>query len=77
MAGIIFYYGKETNVMINKKNIKAKPLKDKAAVKKDKKNKDEQPLPFHNPLKPEDNKKITQWDLENEEKFKEAQTERD
>ncbi|HXL57593.1 MAG TPA: hypothetical protein VN958_15130 [Chitinophagaceae bacterium] len=63
--------------MTNKKNIKTKPVQDKASTKKDKKNKDEQPLPFHNPLNPEDNKKITQWDLENEEKFKEAQTERD
>lgn len=36
-----------------------------------------QPLPFHNPLKPGDDKQITQEDIENEQKYKEALSERD
>jgi hypothetical protein len=40
-------------------------------------NKIEQPLPVHNPLKPDDPKKITQEDIDNEQKYKEALTERD
>jgi len=42
----------------------------------DEKNK-EKPLPFHNPLNPNDHREITQEDIENEEKFKEALSERD
>jgi len=34
-------------------------------------------LPVHNPLDPSDNRKITQEDIENLEKYKEALTERD
>lgn len=41
------------------------------------KNNDEKPLPFHNPLKPDDNRQITQEDIENEQKYKEALSERD
>jgi hypothetical protein len=43
----------------------------------DNKDQQEQPLPFHNPLKPDDDKQITQEDIENEQKFKEALSERD
>jgi hypothetical protein len=39
--------------------------------------KDEDQLNVHNPLKEEDDKEITQQDVENEQTFKEAQTERD
>lgn len=39
--------------------------------------KEQEPLPFHNPLKPEDDKQITQEDIENEQKYKEALSERD
>jgi hypothetical protein len=38
---------------------------------------DEEQLNVHNPLKEEDDKEITQQDVENEQLFKEAQTERD
>lgn len=44
---------------------------------KDKKRDEEQPLPFHNPLKAGKDKQITQKDLENEQKYKEALSERD
>jgi len=40
-------------------------------------NKQETLLPFHNPLDPNDDRKISKEDLENEEKYKEALTERD
>ena len=40
-------------------------------------NKAEQPLHVHNPLDPDDHRKITQEDIENEQKYKEALTERD
>ena len=43
----------------------------------EKENKAEQPLPVHNPLDPGDNKQITQEDIDNEQKYKEALTERD
>lgn len=38
---------------------------------------EQKPLPFHNPLHPDDPRVITQEDLENEEKYKEALSERD
>ncbi|HEY2726766.1 MAG TPA: hypothetical protein VGI61_06310 [Parafilimonas sp.] len=38
---------------------------------------EEQALPVKNPFNENDNKKITQQDLESEQEFKEAQTERD
>jgi len=34
-------------------------------------------VPLHNPLDPSDDRKITQEDIENEQKYKEALTERD
>ncbi len=40
-------------------------------------NEDEQALPVKNPFNENDNKKITPQDLESEQEFKEAQTERD
>lgn len=43
----------------------------------DEKNDSQQPLPFHNPLKPDDDRQITQEDLDNEQKYKEALSERD
>ncbi len=43
----------------------------------DEKNNGQQPLPFHNPLKPQDDKQITQEDIDNEQKYKEALSERD
>lgn len=46
-------------------------------LKQDEKNNEQQPLPFHNPLKPDDDKQITQEDIENEQKYKEALSERD
>jgi hypothetical protein len=39
--------------------------------------KNQQPLTLHNPLNPDDPRKITQEDIENEQKYKEALTERD
>jgi hypothetical protein len=39
--------------------------------------KKEESLPVHNPFDKKDDKKITQEDVENEQTFKEAQTERD
>ncbi len=46
-------------------------------VGQDEKDNDKKPLPFHNPLKPDDDKQITQEDIENEQKYKEALSERD
>jgi len=43
----------------------------------DEQKKKEEPLHVHNPLKEEDDRQITQEDIENEEKFREALTERD
>ena len=40
-------------------------------------NNDQQPLPVHNPLDPTDDRQITQEDIETEQKYKEALTERD
>jgi len=40
-------------------------------------NTNEKVLPVHNPLKEGDFKQVTQEDVENEQKFKEALTERD
>jgi hypothetical protein len=39
--------------------------------------KKDEPIQVHNPFKKEDDKKITKEDIENEEKFREASTERD
>jgi hypothetical protein len=55
--------------MAAKENIKEKSKQDESNAK-DKS--EEQPLPFHNTLKPEDGKKFTEKDVENEEKFIEA-----
>lgn len=46
-------------------------------INDDNKNSKKQPLPFPNSLKPNDHKKITQEDLDNEQKYKEALSERD
>jgi len=39
--------------------------------------KKQEPLPVHNPFKPGDDKQISQEDIDNEQKFKEALSERD
>jgi hypothetical protein len=44
---------------------------------KDESNTEQQPLPVRNPFKPGDDKEITQEDIDNEQKFKEALSERD
>ena len=62
--------------MATEENIKENFKQDQGDTSKDKRQ-NERPLPFHNPLKPEDDKKFTKQDVENEEKFIEAQTERD
>jgi hypothetical protein len=38
---------------------------------------EDQPLPVHNPLNPADKRQIAEEDIENEQKYKEAMTERD
>jgi hypothetical protein len=40
-------------------------------------NKEEKPLLVHNPLDPSERKQITEEDMDNEQKYKEALTERD
>jgi hypothetical protein len=39
--------------------------------------KNQEPLKVHNPFKKDDDKQITQEDIDNEQKFKEAMSERD
>jgi len=51
--------------------------KENDQQQQDKENDQDQPLPFHNPLKPDDHTTITQKDIENEQKYKEALSERD
>ncbi len=52
--------------------------KDKSVAAEQSKNKnDEQELNVHNPLKKDDDTQVTQDDVNNEQAFKEAQTERD
>ncbi len=50
---------------------------DNSEKNNENKEKQDAPLPFHNPLDPNDHKEITQEDIENEQKFKEALSERD
>ncbi|MCW3114662.1 MAG: hypothetical protein JWR18_3058 [Segetibacter sp.] len=40
-------------------------------------NEDQQALPVHNPFDPNDKRQITQEDIDNEQKYKEALSERD
>jgi hypothetical protein len=49
----------------------------KGQTDKNDQGKGEQVLPVHNPLQPDDSKQITQEDIDNEQKYKEALTERD
>lgn len=51
--------------------------KSKANNKTSTQDEEAQKLPVHNPLNTEDDKEITDEDVENEQMFKEAQTERD
>ncbi len=62
--------------MSNEKNADNNAAQD-SNENEDKKKSDQQPLPFHNPLKPDDDKQITQEDLDNEQQYKEALSERD
>ena len=48
-----------------------------AQTSNDNNNEEEKVLPVKNPFNENDNKKITEQDLESEQEFKEAQTERD
>jgi hypothetical protein len=57
-------------------NVNNSPVEDEN-VNASENNKEQQPLPFHNPLKPDDHTTITQEDIENEQKYKEALSERD
>lgn len=63
--------------MNNEKNVNSESTGENRNSGQDKKNNDQQPLPFHNPLNPDDDKQITQEDLDNEQKYKEALSERD
>jgi len=58
--------------MTNDKN-KTNESEDKSSANKN----DEEQLNVHNPLNKDDDKEITKQDVENEQLFKEAQTERD
>ena len=57
-------------------NVNNSPDKDDN-IKKSESNEEQKPLPFHNPLKPDDHTTISQEDIENEQKYKEALSERD
>ena len=63
--------------MSNEKNVNNGSTDQNSNSGQDEKNNEKQPLPFHNPLKPEDDKQITQEDIDNEQKYKEALSERD
>lgn len=63
--------------MNNEKNANNGPITENDNSISDEKNNEQQTLPFHNPLKPGDDKQITQEDIENEQKYKEALSERD
>jgi len=68
----IFFQKQKTYIM-NDENV-SREQNDNSV--QDEKNKDK-PLPLHNPLDPNDHREITQEDIENEEKYKEALSERD
>lgn len=61
--------------MENNQNKQAESAKQSGTPNEE--NKDQQPMTVHNPLNPNSDKQITQEDVENEQKFKEAMTERD
>lgn len=63
--------------MTNEKDVNEESKPESSNAAGDEKNKEQAPLPFHNPLKPEDDKQITQEDIDNEQKYKEALSERD
>jgi hypothetical protein len=50
---------------------------ESAQTSNDNNSEEEKTLPVKNPFNQNDNKKITPQDIENEQEFKEAQTERD
>lgn len=54
-----------------------KTLNKNSAAESNAANTSDEALPVHNPLKEGDFKQITEQDVENEQKFKEALTERD
>jgi len=63
--------------MNNEKNPANNSSPANSATNQNEKHNEEQPLPFLNPLNPDDKKQITPEDLENEQKYKEALSERD
>ncbi|MEJ7678979.1 MAG: hypothetical protein WKG06_14225 [Segetibacter sp.] len=63
--------------MNNEKNVNNDSSAENSNSAKDEKNNEQQPLSFHNPFKECDDKQITQEDIENEQKYKEALSERD
>ena len=63
--------------MNNDGNVKKDSAGENSNSGNDSKNMEREPLPFHNPLKPDDDRQITREDIENEQKFKEALSERD
>ncbi len=63
--------------MNNEKNVNRDSTEENSNLGQEEKKNEQQPLPFHNPLKPGDDKQLTQEDIENEQKYKEALSERD
>lgn len=63
--------------MNNENNVNNNPSAENSNAMQDEKKDKQEPLPFHNPLKPNDDKQVTQEDIENEQKYKEALSERD
>ncbi len=63
--------------MNNEKNVNNDSSAENSSAAQDEKNNEQQSLPFHNPFKQGDDKQITQEDIENEQKYKEALSERD
>lgn len=61
---------------MNNEDVKKEASKENGSSS-DNQDSSEQALPIHNPLKEGDDKEITQEDVDNEQKFKEALTERD
>lgn len=62
--------------MNNEKSAQKGASQENEDLDQNKSNQDK-PLPFHNPLNPNDHRQITQEDLDNEQQYKEALSERD
>lgn len=63
--------------MDNEKNVNNNTPAENSNSAQEEKNNEQKPLPFHNPFEKGDDKQITQEDIENEQKYKEALSERD